>query len=580
MNKDQLLAILWLRWRLSANQFARGTKLSAVLSVILIVLGSAGALAMAAGGLLMGVFAGSRASPLQILGTWDVFIFVLFALWATGLLMQIQRSESIDLTHLLHLPINLRQVFLFNYLLSLVTPSLVLLGPGMLGFAIGLTIVLGPRLFLSVGLILGLIFMLTSWTYCLRGWLAGLMVNKRRRQSIMVWITVVFITLFQLPNIFMHLRPRQRPALQPPSTASTNQVPADSVPVETQARGQLPSNVLAAHIVIPPGWVGYGTMRLLEKDYGPALGAIAASALLGAWGLRRAYRNTLKFYQGGEETRPAHVQVERHKSKRLLVEYKLPFLTEETSALLLATLRATLRAPELKMVVVVPICFGAGGFSALTGSGKGVSSSLVHDIAASVAVMTGIFSFAGLKANMFGLDRGGFRTLVLLPTPRWRILLGKNLAMLPLCAFASAGLLVAATVLTHMNWGSILAGTIQFATGFCMFSLCCNWLALFFSYRMKPGSLQATKATAGVFLIGFGTLLVASAVLMLMLAPCLLKALLEHFGWRTGIPLTAALSLPIAAVCAMVYALLLPHQGRVLQKREQIILRQVTEEVE
>ena len=35
MNWEQLRAILWLRWRLTRNQFTRGGQLNAVLSVLI-----------------------------------------------------------------------------------------------------------------------------------------------------------------------------------------------------------------------------------------------------------------------------------------------------------------------------------------------------------------------------------------------------------------------------------------------------------------------------------------------------------------------------------------------------------------
>ena len=54
---------------------------------------------------------------------------------------------------------------------------------------------------LLLPLVLGFVFMITAWTYCLRGWLAALMVNKRRRRTVIVWVTMVFVLLCQLPNL-------------------------------------------------------------------------------------------------------------------------------------------------------------------------------------------------------------------------------------------------------------------------------------------------------------------------------------------------------------------------------------------
>ena len=39
MNWDQLRAMLWLRWRLTRNQWRRGGQLNAVITLILLVIG-------------------------------------------------------------------------------------------------------------------------------------------------------------------------------------------------------------------------------------------------------------------------------------------------------------------------------------------------------------------------------------------------------------------------------------------------------------------------------------------------------------------------------------------------------------
>ena len=63
MNWQQLQAILWLRWRLTKNQFARAGRVNAVLSIIMLVLLLLGAVAAAVGGVVGGAFAGWKAPP-------------------------------------------------------------------------------------------------------------------------------------------------------------------------------------------------------------------------------------------------------------------------------------------------------------------------------------------------------------------------------------------------------------------------------------------------------------------------------------------------------------------------------------
>jgi hypothetical protein len=106
-----------------------------------------------------------------------------------GIATEIQRSETIDLARLLHLPVSLNEVFLINYLASHFTVSVIVVLPAMLGLAVGLAHDKGPEMLWLIPLALSFIFMITAWTYCLRGWLVSLMVNQRRRRAIIVGVT-------------------------------------------------------------------------------------------------------------------------------------------------------------------------------------------------------------------------------------------------------------------------------------------------------------------------------------------------------------------------------------------------------
>jgi len=53
VNWEQLKAIIWLRWRLTSNQFARAGALNAVLSILFAALLGMAAIGLAIGGLLL-----------------------------------------------------------------------------------------------------------------------------------------------------------------------------------------------------------------------------------------------------------------------------------------------------------------------------------------------------------------------------------------------------------------------------------------------------------------------------------------------------------------------------------------------
>jgi len=201
MNWEQLKIILWLRWRLMGNQWRRGGGLGAVIAVLV----GAGAFMLAAlgfaGGLLGAVFGLGKASPTVVMTVWlGVTIFFLF-IWMIGLLAELQRSETIDLQKLMHLPVALGQMFTVNYIVSHFSLSIILVVPAVLGLGIGLAFARGPEMILLIPLALSMVFMVTAWTYCLRGWLATMMSNPRRRRTVIMCISLAFVLIAQGPNL-------------------------------------------------------------------------------------------------------------------------------------------------------------------------------------------------------------------------------------------------------------------------------------------------------------------------------------------------------------------------------------------
>src|SRR5881394_3534509 len=170
MNWSQMRTVLWLRWRLTWNQWSRrGGGLSAVLTLLAVVTGCVIALGGGIAGTIAGAVGLSKASPHVMLLVWDVIIFIFLFLWVIGVLAEIQRSETIDLGRLLHLPVSLKGVFAVNFLASHFTLSLVLFLPAALGLCAGLIWSGGLLMGWLVPLLLGFVFMVTAWTYCLRG---------------------------------------------------------------------------------------------------------------------------------------------------------------------------------------------------------------------------------------------------------------------------------------------------------------------------------------------------------------------------------------------------------------------------
>ena len=104
-------------------------------------------------------------------------------------------------------------------------------------------------------LALGFVFMITAWTYHLRGWLVTLMQNPRRYRAIVGGITLVFILLSQLPNLLMNATHKHGP---PPRGRQVQPPPRNESPVERYGGPETFSTVLWLHKVVPVLWVGNG----------------------------------------------------------------------------------------------------------------------------------------------------------------------------------------------------------------------------------------------------------------------------------------------------------------------------------
>jgi len=252
---SQLHTILWLRWRLTRNQWTRSGPLNAlitlVVAVFLVCAGAAGGI----GGLLAGAFAMPEVSPMVMLLVWDLLIALFLLFWLAGIVAEMQRAEAIDVTKILHMPISLRGIFFINYLASYVTLSVITFLPGMVGLSIGLAWRDDRTMAWLLPLVFGFLFMLTAWTYYLRGWLVMLMKNPRRYRAIMAGATVAFILLTQLPGFFAEVIDEDESPREKRETAAER---ADE-------RG-VPSAVLLVHKVAPPLWVGYGAMSLSQGN--------------------------------------------------------------------------------------------------------------------------------------------------------------------------------------------------------------------------------------------------------------------------------------------------------------------------
>lgn len=579
MNWPQLKAVLWLRWRLTRNQWARNGSFGATLAVIVAVAAILAGGASFAAGLLGGMLGLGAAKPGVIWAIWLGLTVMFLFLWLFGLLAEIQRSESIDLQRLMHLPVALGQIFVINYLASHLALSIVLVAPAMMGLAIGLALSRGPAMLLLLPLALAMIFMISAWTYCLRGWLASLMSNPRRRRSVIMGITIAFVLMAQAPNLYFNIFRRFQP-----SPSWNGKSPRQN---NAQQMSQVLGKFRAAQKFVPPLWLPLGARALAEGSTIPALLGMLGCFGLGALGLQRAYRNTLQFYHGdaGAKTavkKPSATVATATSAKdgRRFLELRLPGVPEQAAALAVATFRSMLRAPEVKMA------WASSFFVTLIAAGSLLfrTSPKVSEIAkpffATGAVLFSIFMLVQFMVNQFGFDRDGFRALILSPANRQFILLGKNLACLPAGAGFSIVLLTVIAVRLQLSPITVLAALFQLATLLLLAGLVGNLLSILAPYRIQPGSMKPTKMPAMATLVMVCCHFLFPVAMAPIFAPDLVELLWQKLGWPKAVPINLFLSVGMAALALFAYWQTLEPLGLLLQRRETKILGIVTVEVD
>jgi ABC-2 type transport system permease protein len=351
-------------------------------------------------------------------------------------------------------------------------------------------------------------------------------------------------------------------------------------------------NLVASQKFIPPFWVSVGAKNLAEGDVLPALLGTLGCAAIGALGLRRAYVSTVRFYHGqtggnapvkiNNPGEPRKISAPRDKNKIDFLERSLPFVPEQSAALALSTFRSLLRAPEVKMAwattIIVTIVLGISIFS------RGASAFMMPDVAkpfaATGAIIFSIFFLIQFFTNFFGFDRDGFRALILSPADRRLILLGKNLAVLPVGIIFGGLFFTLVAIRLHPPVETIFATLLQLGSVLLIAGIGGNLLSILAPYRIQPGSMKPTKmpGLATLFLV-VSQMLFPTVMLPVFFGP-LLELLWRHWNLPAFVPVNLMFSAAFFFLMVFIYWIALRHLGGLLQRRETKILRVITVEVE
>ncbi len=608
MNWQHLQAFVWLRWRLQANQWRRAGAFNAAVMVVVSITILVTIIPLFLGALVLASFAIPQATPAQLMYAWDGLIGGFLFFWLIGLITGLQRSDALSVTKFLHLPVSINGAFLLNYLSSLLRLSLLFFGPVMLAYALALVYIRGAEQWLALPLLAAFLLTITALTYQFQGWLALLMSNPRRRRAVVVGLTMGVVVLCQLPNLVnvyapwrsgrqadrimaeqaeraAHLRDLEAETLDPQDRltrlktllerAQDNQARTRS---EEQAR--IESAIRLGNTILPIGWLPLGVMAAAQGEALPGLLGLFGLTVIGSVSLARAYRTTIAIYKGQGSNRkgrqPKVREIGARRSGNLLVEARVPGLSEPVAAIALGGFRSLLRSPEAKMALLSPLILGVV-FGSMLLKGRQEMAIPFRPLLGVGAIVSVLFGLLQIMGNQFGIDRDGFRVFVLSAAPRRDILLGKNLTYAPVAAVLSGIMMAVVQILTPLRLDHALGMVPQFVSMFLLFCLLANLFSIYSPVFIAAGTLKPANPKLTTVLLQLAMFLVFFPLCQgITLIPLGTELVLNALGWGSRIPVCLLLTLAECAAIVFFYRASLGWLGGELQAREQRILETVT----
>lgn len=608
------LLFIWLRFRLRFNQVTHSSKLAQALGVLGMVFVAFAIVSVWIGGLLAGFFLTRLVGVENHYLIWDGLLVIAMVAWAIHVLNEAQRGDPITFDKILHLPIAPTQAFVVNYLSSLGSTVFLMTVGGYLGFILGAVFVLGWVGFLFLVPVACFLFAMTAVTYWLQGWLAAVMANPRKRQTVLVLIPILIIGMVQIPvQVLNWLEDRNRAKVEAKSTdgkekqaegvQSEESSPTDArekrrMERETRRREALvrwKRAMTIANDAVPPLWPAGAVQAWTEPGHRWWVPLVTSLLLIGVgcWALRASYRSTLQYWRGewvhgkgsgrgGDASRARSVVIEGTSVARRIpwIERKLPWGAEEVSAVATMTWTSMLRAPEVKLYLFLPLLAPA-----ILGMvfRKGLSD--VNDYWKGL-VLCGFSAFvmlvaSGVTGNMFGFDRAGFRAFVLSPMDRRHLLMGRNLAYAPLVAALSLGSTICFCLLYQVGFGMSIHTMLMSLSMLAPYLLVMNWMAILTPFPMASGSVQPKHFDFGAVVLNLVLSMILPVILGVSLLPLGVQYLVDVWvpGWR-GCPVGILLSILLLIGGAWLHRKVLPHQAKLLGNREKELLRIVTSKVE
>ncbi|HLL70674.1 MAG TPA: hypothetical protein VK363_04525 [Pyrinomonadaceae bacterium] len=559
LNAAQLRALIWLKWRLFVNAMrSRRGKANRVATI----LGTLGALALSlviAAGFGMGTYliianrsAGGRkatatlardaatGASVEALLLLFMFMCMIYLMWAF-VPLSLGGGEQFDPGRMLLYPVSLRKLFLIDLLSELTSLASIFAVPSVFAIALGAGLARGR---VAAALLVGVCTVLfgIALTKLLATAIGTLMQKKRARgEALLAFFGIVGalsgLLIGQAEHLFKGL---------------------DSFPYVLR--------------FTPPGAVAVGLATGAGASYALSLAVLLGYAFVVTALTYKIATVALRGGGGRRRTRTT-ARVETSDAATAAGGWRLPFGSEELSAIFEKELRYALRNAQLRTMAVMPIIitlsFKLIGMRRGGGDAAGLPASLApyaEGSGAALGVLYGFLITSAISSNLFGYESGGMRAYVLAPVARSKILLGKNLAMLCVSlVFAAAVTLVNALIYRDLTARALLFTALSFVFFAAASATAGNWFSMRFPKRLQFGKRMNASGVTGLLLL---------PVFLCIAAPPAFAVLMGYWAQSLRVEYAILAAFAIAGVAA--YFLSLNAQGRALARRELDILEAVT----
>lgn len=550
---SQLFALVWLKWTLLRNSLrSRRAVAGRVAALLGLLAGLAVSLTLAAavgvGAYLLSASVAGRppGEGRSMAAAYVVLLFLFtlaFILWAM-MPLALGGGSRFEPARMLLYPVSLGKLFAFDFLSDLTSLTFLFVAPSLVAMGAGAGLGAGrPWAGLAVSL-LAVAFGL-SLSKLLSVGVGALMRSRRTRgETVLALLGAAAGMMGILMGQLMPLLERHSAKLgfarwTPPGAA------ADGL-----ARGLFPGGggALAASLLV--------------------LAAYTSACVLLAY--RVARRTALGMGGGGAKKRPARAAAAA--GAEAYAGWQLPLTSPQFSALFEKEVRYALRNAQLRVIAVMAVGLTVVlrlGPAGMSGRGGPWSVPLTPYAEGAGAVFSVVYIFmlvSPLSTNLFGYDGAGMRALVLSPVSRRTVLLAKNAALaLVALLLVAAGVLAGGLVLGDLTPRTLVFALLAFVTTAGLFGPIGNWLSAQFPKRVQFGKRMNRSGVAGLMLV---------PVFFLLLVPPAAAIAAGHFAESHAVKYVILAAFALLSVGF--YALVLPLQGRQLERRELAILEAVT----